>query len=75
MTTKELVQAEIERVSDEHLDELYQLVKRFAEAKQPAHKPSLMSRLKQIKIEAPEDFAANLDSYTNRDDHADTNLC
>jgi len=75
MTTKELVQAEIERVKDEHLDELYQLVKHFAEAKQPRQKPSLMSRLKQITIEAPEDFAANVDVYTNGDERADTNLC
>ncbi|MBA3945044.1 MAG: hypothetical protein H0X37_10840 [Herpetosiphonaceae bacterium] len=75
MTTKELVQAEIERVSDEHLDELYQLVKSFAEAKASVGKPSLMSRLKHITIEAPEDFAANLDSYTDRENRADTNLC
>jgi len=26
-------------------------------------KPSLLAKLKQIKIEAPEDFAANLDDY------------
>jgi acyl-CoA-binding protein len=61
MKTKELIQAEIDSVSEEHLDELYRLIKQFAQSKQHAQKPSFMARLKNIKIDAPEDFATNLD--------------
>ena len=65
MTTKELIHAEVDRVRDEYLDELYRLIKEFARSKEHAEKPSLMSRLKRIKIEAPEDFAENLDLYVS----------
>ncbi|NJL65246.1 MAG: hypothetical protein HC903_29975 [Methylacidiphilales bacterium] len=63
MTAKDKIQAEIARLNEEYLDELYILIKDFAQAKQQLKKPSLMSKLKQIKINAPEDFASNLDSY------------
>jgi len=63
MTTKELIQAEIDRMSEQRLEELYRLIKSFAQSKEPDQKPSLMSRLKEVQIEAPEDFAANFDLY------------
>ena len=65
MTTKELIHAEVDRVRDEYLDELYRLIKDFARSKERAQKLSLMSRLKCIKIEAPEDFTENLDLYVS----------
>ncbi len=61
MTTKELIYAEIERIDQEQLDKLYTVIKQFTQAQQPATKPSLMAKLKRIQIDAPEDFAANLD--------------
>ncbi len=64
MTTKELIQAEIEKVDDEHLGELYRLIRDFTQHTEQA-KPTLMSRLKQVQIEGPEDFAANLDLYVS----------
>lgn len=64
MTLKELIKAEVDEVSDERLDELYSLVRQFKKEPEPRKgRPSLMSRLKRIKIDAPEDFAANLDLY------------
>lgn len=63
MITKEMVRAEIDRVSAEHVDELYRLVKHFTDAKEAERKPSLLARLSRIKIDGPEDFAANLDLY------------
>ena len=61
MKTKELIQAEIDSIGEEHLDELYRLIKQFAQSKRHAQRSSFMARLKSIKIDAPEDFAANLD--------------
>lgn len=63
MTTKELIQAEIDKLSEEELKRVYSLVKSLTESKNGEQKSSLMSRLKRIQIEAPEDFAANLDLY------------
>lgn len=63
MTVKELIYAEIDRVGEENLAELYEVVKRFAQAKATQPKRGVLSRLKRIKIQAPEDFAANLDLY------------
>jgi hypothetical protein len=68
MTAKDKIQAEIARLNEEYLDELYILIKDFAQSKQQLKKPSLMSKLKQIKINAPEDFASNLDSYLAGDE-------
>lgn len=64
MTTKELIQAEIGTLNDSDLEELYSMIKRFVEAKRRTGSPaSLMSKLKRVKIDAPADFATNLELY------------
>jgi hypothetical protein len=68
MTAKDNIKAEIDSLNEEYLDELYLLIKDFAQSKQNMKKPSFMSKLKQIKIDAPEDFASNLDSYLAGDE-------
>jgi hypothetical protein len=65
MTTKELIKAEIDNVDDKYLDELYSIIKNFVEAKTIPQEGSFMSRLKRIKINAPEDFSVNLDLYVS----------
>lgn len=75
MTLKELIKAEVDEVSEERLDELYSLVQQFKEVPGPREgRPSLMSRLKRIKIDAPEDFAANLDLYLSGEKSVDSDL-
>jgi hypothetical protein len=74
MTTKAMIHAEIETVPDENLDELYDLVRGFVAAKQPAPKPGILSQLREIQIDAPVDFAANLDQYTRGEKDVATNL-
>ncbi len=73
MATKELIKEEIDRIKEEYLDELFEIVRQFSQAKQ--EKPSLMSRLKGIKIEAPEDFSANHDQYVARGQRVESDLC
>ena len=74
MTTKELIQAEIDRINEEDLDELYTLVKDFTQSKQQSQKQSLMSKLRAIKIEAPEDFSINFDLYASGEKCAESDL-
>jgi hypothetical protein len=63
MISKELIKAEIERVPDELLDVLYSVVKEFARPATTNGGPSLMSKLREISIDGPSDFAENIDLY------------
>ena len=59
MVTKTLIQTEVEKVDESYLEELYELILDFIQSKRVPKQPSLMSRLKNIKIDAPEDFSLN----------------
>lgn len=63
MTTKELIHIEIERIPEEDLDKLYDIIKSFTRPIPKGDGRSLMSKLRSIQIDGPEDFAANLDLY------------
>ncbi|MDT7603405.1 MAG: hypothetical protein QOF61_1402 [Acidobacteriota bacterium] len=63
MATKEEIKSEIEKVPEERLAELYQIVRRFAQSKPSSSKPTLMSKLRRVRISAPPDFSENIDLY------------
>ncbi len=64
IVTKEIIKEEIEKVSDEDLETLYKYVKHLAEIKpKKQSKESFMAKMRKIKINAPSDFAANIDEY------------
>jgi hypothetical protein len=63
MATKEEIKSEIERVPEDRLAELYQIVRRFTQARPPSSQPTLMSKLRRIRISAPSDFSENIDLY------------
>lgn len=73
MTKKELLWTEIEKLDDEELDELFNLIQGWAQARQETKSNSLMSRLKKIKIDGPRDFAVNHDLYSSGEKSAKTN--
>ncbi len=72
MTLKELIYQEISKIEEDNLDELYEFVKQFAQTKS-ASKPKLgiLSKLKQIKIQAPRDFASDIDLYMSGEKNLD----
>lgn len=74
MTTKDLILAEVDSLSEKHLDELYALIKDFTQSKQHEKKQSFMSKLKSIKIDGPEDFATNVDLYVSGKKGAEPDL-
>jgi len=63
MISKELLKAEIERVPDERLDELYSVIKNYSQRGKQNDGRSFMSKLRRVTIEGPEDFAENIDLY------------
>lgn len=63
MTTMELIQAEIGKIPEERLSELYGVIRGFAASKPATCQPGIMAKLREVRIEAPADFATNLDLY------------
>jgi hypothetical protein len=63
MVTKEIIKSEIERVPEERLEELYEVVKVYSRAETESNGNTLFSKLRKIKIQGPEDFSENLDLY------------
>lgn len=65
MNTKQLIEEEIELMDEEQLREIYQFIQRFSLPKEQAAPTGLMGRLKGVHIEAPGDYASNLDLYVS----------
>jgi len=63
MVTREEIKSELEKVPEERLAELYQLVRDFTQSQPSSSEPTLMSKLKRIRINAPPDFSENIDLY------------
>ncbi len=64
MTTKERLQAEIEHLSEDDMVELLRVIQHRTQTGLQ-QQPSLMTKLRQVQIDAPADFAANLDQYAS----------
>lgn len=63
MTTRELIQAEIGKIPEDRLEEVYGFIRSFTAKQSPSGGPGFIEKLREIRIEAPADFAANLDLY------------
>ncbi|MGE0085348.1 MAG: hypothetical protein AB7S75_13115 [Desulfococcaceae bacterium] len=74
MMTRDLIYRKIDLIEDIYLDDLHQLITQFVHSKQTLRKPGLMAKLRQIKIDAPEDFAANIDLYISGEKHAHSHI-
>jgi propanediol dehydratase small subunit len=55
MSIKQLIQAEIEKVPEEELREIYELIREYNKQKS-IQKKGALAKIKQIKINGPEDF-------------------
>ena len=74
MSTKDLIQAELDTLSDEDLEALYAVIKRFIQSKRQAKPRSLMATLRGLQIDAPPDFATNLERYVSGEKRAEPDL-
>ncbi len=65
MSTKELIESELQTMDESQLTALYPIVKSIAERKSAGEKLSFMEKLGRIQIDAPADFSANHEAYAN----------
>ena len=71
MVSREDVVAEIQRVPEKHLDEIYRIIKNYEEdGEQPDASESVMARLRQIRISASRDFSTSANLYDLEDQDA-----
>jgi hypothetical protein len=63
MTTKDMIQAQLEGLDERTLVKLYRMVKEVAEARRAQPKISFMEKLRGVSFEGPPDFSENLDKY------------
>jgi Zn-dependent M16 (insulinase) family peptidase len=62
MTIREEILSTVQELPDSALAEVFEVVEKI---KKRGNQPSLMERLRAIKIEGPPDFAENFDLYMN----------
>lgn len=62
MVTKEIIKLELDKVPEERLEEIYEVVKLSSRPGTQSNGGSLFSKLKNITLDGPEDFAENIDS-------------
>jgi hypothetical protein len=63
LTTKELIEAELSRMSEQELDELYKLIKGLIQSRAQVNGQSILVKLQGIQFDGPEDLAENHDLY------------
>jgi hypothetical protein len=71
MSTKELICAELDKLDDESLKDLYRVVQTLAQAQGEPRKPGLLARLREVQFDGPEDFSTNLDQYLSGEKRVD----
>ncbi len=64
MNIRQLIDEEISKLEEDQLAKLYEIVKNFSRSQSKTNN-SLFTKLKQVKLEGPVDFAANVDLYIN----------
>lgn len=67
MVTKQIIQEKLESLNQEELNQVYGLIEQLSSAENPVKKPSIMSKLRKISIDAPEDFSVKLAISFGRD--------
>ncbi len=71
MVTREEIIAEIQKVPEKHLDELYRLIKRYeGTGGESDADQSVLAKLRRIKISAPPDFSIKANLYDLEEENA-----
>jgi uncharacterized protein YqgV (UPF0045/DUF77 family) len=60
MTTQKLIESELGNLSEEQLNQVYEVIKKLHDYPKNPAKSNLMTQLKQIEIDAPQDFSVTI---------------
>ncbi len=71
MSMREEILLKVQTLPDNSLATVLDFVEKVEKSSKG---PSLMQRLREIKIEGPRDFSRNIDMYLNGEKRADENL-
>lgn len=74
MTTKEMIQAEIDRLSEVDLEALYSIIQVFMRSRPQIQGESVLEKLQRIQFDGPEDLAANHDLYFSGEKYEEPNI-
>ena len=74
MTTRDLIQGEIDRLDELSLQKIYGFIQQMSTQSEEKPSSGLLAKLRQIKLDGPTDFAENIDLYLNEPHHGDTDL-
>ncbi len=72
MNIREEIVAKVQSLPENVLPEVFDLVNKLEE--NGDEKPGLLKRLQKIKIQAPPDFAENIDLYMNGEKSIEENI-
>ncbi len=67
MVTKKMIQEKIADLTEEQLNQVYDMIEQLNRSESTVKKPSLMSELQKISIDAPGDFAVQVAISLGRD--------
>ena len=62
-----MIQEKLKNLTEEQLNQVYGIIEQLSDAENAVKKPSLMSKLRKIKIDAPEDFSIKVSVSLGRD--------
>lgn len=71
MNIREEIVAKIQKLPENVLPEVFEFVEKMENSEE---KPGLLKRLQKIKIQAPPDFAENIDLYMNGEKSIEENI-
>ena len=71
MNIREEIVAKVRHLPENVLPQVYEFVDKLEEKEE---KPSLMQRLRKIKIQGPRDFSRNIDLYMSGEKKIEENL-
>ncbi|MBO1048464.1 MAG: hypothetical protein HEQ10_12305 [Dolichospermum sp. DEX182a] len=67
MITKQMIQEKLKNLTEEQLNQVYGIIEQLSDSENAVKKPSFMSKLRKIKIDAPEDFSIQVSVSLGRD--------
>ena len=74
MDKREQIKREVDKISDDCLDQLHRLIQEFKSWGPKPGEKTLLEKLQEIKIQGPVDWSENLDLYLTGEKNFDENV-